>query len=127
MPNKPITYGYKIYRIADHGYLHNFIWSSKEKGLQEIILQPNLIKTGCLVKNLALSLPRRHLMIYIDNYFTSIPLFAERRAYKFGAVCTTRLHLDFPDELKQLKERFANKLEWNILLAKVVNNTLCVA
>jgi hypothetical protein len=25
MPNKPITQGYKIYRIADHGYLYNFI------------------------------------------------------------------------------------------------------
>ena len=23
MPNKPITQGYKIYGIADHGYLYN--------------------------------------------------------------------------------------------------------
>jgi hypothetical protein len=25
MPNKPITQGYKIYRIADHRYLYNFL------------------------------------------------------------------------------------------------------
>jgi hypothetical protein len=25
MPNKPITQGYKIYRIVDYSYLYNFI------------------------------------------------------------------------------------------------------
>ena len=126
MPNKPITQGYKIYRLADHGYLYNFIWSSREKGLQEILLQPNLTKTGCLVKNLALSLPRCCLTIYMDNYFTSIPLFTELRAYKFSTVGTTRPHKEFPLELKEIKERYTKKLPWNTLLAKVVNNTLCL-
>ena len=127
MPNKPITQGYKIYGIADHGYLYNFLWSSREKGLQDMILQPNLTKTGCLVKNLALSLPRRHLSIYMDNYFTSIPLFSELRACQFGATGTTRPHKEFPLALKELKDRFPNKLSWNTLLAKVVDNTLCLA
>jgi len=127
MPNKPIIQGYKIYRIADHSYLYNFIWSSKEKGLQEILLLPGLTKTGSLVKNLALSLPRRYLTIYIDNYFTSIPLFTELRACEFGAVRTTRPHKDFPLAPKELKERYAKKLPWNTLLAKVVDNTLCLA
>jgi hypothetical protein len=127
MPNKPITQGYKIYGIADHGYLYNFLWSSREKGLQDIILQPNLTKTGCLVKNLALSLPRRHLSIYMDNYFTSVPLFSELRAYEFGATGTTRPHKEFPTGLKELKDRFSTKLPWNTLLAKVVDNTLCLA
>ena len=111
MPNKPIKQGYKVFGIADHGYLYNFLWSSREKGLQDIILQPNLTKTGCLVKNLALTLPRRYLTIYMDNYFTSVPLFSELRANNFGAVGTTRPHPDFPTELKELKQRFANKLE----------------
>jgi Transposase IS4 len=127
MPNKPITQGYKIYGIADHGYIYNFLWSSREKGLQDIVLQPDLTKTGCLVKNLALSLPRRRLTLYMDNYFTSIPLFSTLRACEFGAVGTTRPHKDLPPELKVLKERFATKLEWNTLLAKVVDNTLCLA
>lgn len=127
MPNKPITQGYKIYGIADHGYLYNFVWSSREKGLQEIVLQPNLTKTGCLVKALAKSLPRQQLTIYMDNYFTSIPLFAELRACKFGAVGTTRPHKEFPAGLKEIKDRFSTKLSWNTLLAKVVDNTLCLA
>jgi Transposase IS4 len=127
MPNKPITQGYKIYGIADHGYIYNYLWSSREKGLQDILLQPDLTKTGCLVKNLALSLPRQYLSIYMDNYFTSIPLFSVLRALNFGAVGTTRPHKEFPDEMKELKERFSTKLPWNTLLAKVVDNTLCLA
>jgi hypothetical protein len=127
MPNKPITQGYKIYGIADHGYIYNFLWSSREKGLQDIILQPNLTKIGCLVKNLALSLPRQQLTIYMDNYFTSIPLFKELRLHNFGAVGTTRPHKEFPSSLKLLKDKYSTKLKWNTLLAKVVDNTLCLA
>ena len=127
MPNKPIKQGYKIYGIADHGYLYNFIWSSKEKGLQDILLRLGLTKTGCLVRSLALSLPRRYIAIYMDNYFTSVPLFTELQACEFGVIGTTRPHKEFPDGFKVLKKRFAKKLEWNTLLAKVVDNTLCLA
>jgi len=127
MPNKPIKQGYKIYGIADHGYIYNWIWSSREKGLQDMVLHPALTNTGCLVRNLALSLPRRYLTIYLDNYFTSIPLFSELRACNFGAVGTTRPHKQFPSALTELKTRFAIKLEWNALFAVVVQDTLCLA
>ena len=111
MPNKPIKQGYKIYGIADHGYIYNWIWSSREKGLQDMVLHPALTNTGCLVRNLALSLPRRYLTIYLDNYFTSIPLFSELRACNFGAVSTTRPYKQFLSALTELKTRFAIKLE----------------
>jgi Transposase IS4 len=127
MPSKPIPQGYKIYGIADHGYLYGFLWSSKTEGLQDILLQPQLTKTGCLVRSLALTLPRRELTIYIDNYFTSVPLFEELRACRFGAVGTTRPHLEFLARMKEIKDKFSKKLEWNTLLAKVVQNTLCLA
>jgi hypothetical protein len=127
MPSKPISQGYKIFGIADHGYLYNWLWSSREKGLQEILRFPTLTPTGCLVRTLALSLPRRYLTIYLDNYFTSIPLFIELRACNFGAVGTTRPHKEFPSELIELKNRFASKLEWNTLLAAIVKDVLCLA
>jgi Transposase IS4 len=63
----------------------------------------------------------------MDNYFSLVLLFSELRANKFGAVGTTKPHNDFPEGLKYLKEHFAKKLPWNTLLAKVVNNTLCLA
>ena len=111
MPSKPIKQGYKIYGIADHGYIYNWIWSSREKGLQDILHFPNLTNTGCLVQTLALSLPCRYLTIYLDNYFISIPLFLELQACNFGAVSTTRPHKEFPRPLVEIKNNFATKLE----------------
>ena len=127
MPNKPIKQGYKIFGIADHSYLYNWIWSSREKGLQEVLQFPTLTNIGCLVRTLVLSLPRQYLTIYLNNYFTSIPLFSELQACNFSAISTTRPHKEFPGELVELKTRFATKLEWNTLLAAVVGDVLCLA
>src|ERR1700734_3745457 len=66
MPKKPIKQGYKIYGIADHGYIYNWLWSSREKGYQDTFDHPDLTPTGCLVRHLVLSLPRRFLTIYFD-------------------------------------------------------------
>ena len=104
MPSKPIKQGYKVFGIADYGYLYNWIWSSQEKGLQDVLHFPNLTNTGCLVQTLALSLPRQYLTIYLDNYFTSIPLFSELRACNFGVVGTTRVYKEFPKELLDIKD-----------------------
>jgi Transposase IS4 len=127
MPNKPIKQGYQIYGIADHGYIYNWTWSSREKGLQDMLHHPSLTNAGCLLRNLTHTLPRRQITVYLDNYFASIPLFSELRACNFGAVGTTRPHEEFPDELSELKARFATKLEWNTLLAAVVRDVLCLA
>ena len=127
MPKKPIKQEYKIFGIADHEYIWGWIWSSWEKGLQDIVLHPNLTNTGCLVQNLVLSLPRCGLIIYMDNYFTSIPLFLELQACNFGAVGTTQPYKEFPKGLTNLKNWFSTKLKWNTLFAVVVQDTLCLA
>jgi hypothetical protein len=127
MPKKPIKEGYKVYGIADHGYLYAWIWSSREKGLQAIFKHPTLTPTGSLVRTLALTLPRRQIAIYMDNYFTSVPLFVELQACKFGVVGTTRPHKAFPDSLSTIKKRFAKKLPWNTLLAAMEQDILCLA
>ena len=85
-----------------------------------MVLYPTLINTGCLVRNLALSLLRRYITIYIDNYFISIPLFLELQAYKFSIVGTTRPYKEFPKDLIEVKNRFFTKLIWNTLLTAVV-------
>ncbi|RFU24234.1 hypothetical protein B7463_g12098, partial [Scytalidium lignicola] len=127
MPSKPISQGYKLFGVADHGYLYNFIWSSKAWSIIEVFWKPELTKTGSLVRELALSLPRHHITIYMDNYFSSIPLFEELRKCQFGAVGTTRPHAQLPQVFKILKDKFKKELQWNTLLAKVVDNTLCLA
>jgi hypothetical protein len=129
MLSKPISQGFKLYAIADHGYIYSFRWSSKTKGMQvqDAILHLTLTNTSCFIQSLALSLPQRRITIYIDNYFISVPLFEELRTCEFGAVETIRPHSEFPAGIKELKDRFSKKLKWNTLFAKVVKNTLCLA
>jgi hypothetical protein len=106
--NKPIQQGYKVFGLADHGCLYSFLWSSRVRGLQEIVLRPQLTPTGSLVRTLALTLPRCRITIYMDNYFTPVPLFEELRSCEFGAVGTTRPHSVSPSEMKELKDRFSS-------------------
>jgi hypothetical protein len=80
MPNKPIKQGYKIYGIADHGYIYSWIWSSRVFRLKEIPIIKTLTNTGSLVRALVSTLPRTLMTIYIDNYFTSVPLFKSLRS-----------------------------------------------
>ena len=127
MPNKPTKQGYKIYGIADHGYIYNWTWSSRVHGLQALFKHPKLTPTGSLVRSLVLSLPRQRLTVYRDNYFTSIPLFKELRSCGYGAVGTTRPHANLPESFKVLKTSYAKALEWNTLVARVVEDTLCLA
>ena len=80
-----------------------------------------------MVRALANTLPRHGIILYLDNYFTSVPLFKELCLCQLGAVGTTRPHALFPIELSEIKSKFSKKLEWNTLLAKVVENTLYLA
>ena len=55
-------------------------------------------------------------MIYLDNYFTSIPLFSSLRTKQYSIVSTTRLYALFPTALSILKKE-GKKLDWNTLLS----------
>jgi hypothetical protein len=56
-----------------------------------------------------------------------VPLFKELQTCEYGATGTTRPYKEMPSGFKELKTRFSTKLEWNTLLAKVVDETLCLA
>jgi hypothetical protein len=82
------------------------------KGMQkDIVLCPGLTLTRSLIQALAHTLPRRDITIYIDNYFTFVPLFEELRSCQFGAVRTTRLYSEFLFKIKEIKDQFSKKLE----------------
>jgi hypothetical protein len=99
MPNKLIKQGYKLYGIADHRYIYSWIWSLKKYRLEGILLQEGLTNTGALVYALISTLPRSGITIYIDNYFTSIPLFKSLYTKAYSAVGTTRAHKAFLKKL----------------------------
>lgn len=126
MPSKPIKQGYKLFGIADHGYIYSWVWSSKIFSIEEVESYDSLTNTGALVRALVTTLPRTRITIYLDNYFTSIPLFSSLRSICYGAVGTTRPHALFPTALSKLKKE-GKKLDWNTLLGQVVEDILCLA
>ena len=125
MPSKPIKQGYKLFGIVDHGYIYSWIWSSKIFSIEEVESYDSLTNTGALVRALVATLPCTRITIYLDNYFTSIPLFSSLRTKQYGAVGTTRLYALFPTALSMLKKE-GKKLDWNTLLGQVVEDTLCL-
>jgi hypothetical protein len=50
--------GYKVYGLAEHGYLWNFSWSSRQLGIEEMFRYPDLTPTGSMVMNLVERLPK---------------------------------------------------------------------
>jgi hypothetical protein len=131
MPDKPIPQGYKLFALADHGYIWKFLPASRTKGLIETARDPGLTLTGSMVLQLAEELPKEEntYSIYLDNYFTSLPLFEKLRSRHIGACGTTRPHaagVDYPIIMKKLKELHSH-VPYNTICAVPVGSVLCFA
>jgi hypothetical protein len=130
MPNKPIKQGYKIFALAESGYVWYFQLSSREYRIGELEKVDELTPTGSMVLQMAQRLPKfpnAHYALYLDNYFTSIPLFSALRKENIGAAGTTRASgTDFPALLIVFRKKWPAKLEWGTTVAEVVNDVLCI-
>jgi hypothetical protein len=130
MPHKPISQGYKLYALADHGYVWYWIWASRAKSIVEVVKQEGLTMTGSMVYQLLQKLPQEpgRYTVYLDNYFTSINLFKQLRDKGIGACGTTRVSASpqFHPTLAVLKESTLTT-EWNSLYANIKDETLCIA
>jgi hypothetical protein len=130
MPNKPIKQGYKIFALAENGYIWHFQMSSKKHGIGELQKVDELTPMGSMVLQMARLLPKfpdSPYVIYLDNYFTSIPLFSMLRKENIGAVGTTRPQgLDFPVLLIVLHKNWSTKLDWGTTIVEIIDNVLCI-
>lgn len=120
MPNKPITEGYKIFALCDYGYTWNWLLTSRICGIAELNSYNGLTSTASGVYQLSVSLPYQHRQynIYMDNLFSSIPLFSMLRDIGISACSTTRTgEKKFPKTL--LEAVHANKVHWNDLRPEV--------
>ena len=77
MPNKPIDEGYKAFCLADRGYIFDFRMASRSRPTPGVERVDNLSNTSAMVFSLAMSLLYKHKVftIYMDNYFSNVPLF----------------------------------------------------
>ena len=106
MKNKPVSEGFKVFALADsNAYVYDTLPTSRIHQNEEVTRIDGISYTGSLVLYLALKLPYRQktFNIYMDNYFSSIPLFSYLRAKNIGACGTVRTNSrKFPEELKAL-------------------------
>ena len=120
-PHKPITQGYRIFSLCEAGYTYSFMWSSRSDSYSKLIRLPDLSPTESMVYQLAQRLPSgKAYVIYMDNYFTRVPLLLKLRAINIGACGTTRKHPEFPSFLIKLKDICSRYMEWNTTAAIVV-------
>jgi hypothetical protein len=57
MPSKPIKQGYKIFALAEHGYIWTFTWSSRLWGIVDLFKYTGLSPTASMVMKMIKRLP----------------------------------------------------------------------
>ncbi|CAG8825892.1 21239_t:CDS:1 [Cetraspora pellucida] len=125
MKNKPVPEGYKIFSLCDAGYTYTFMFSSRIEDNTDLESIPGINKARCTVWYLVNQLPQeKNFHIYMDNYFSSIPLFKYLRKNNIGACGTVRTNSSkFP---KELKPNNVYLLDWNMLSRVVTNDVLAI-
>jgi hypothetical protein len=125
MKRKPTPEGYKILALCERGYTYDFLFESRVDRTTETEHVAGLNRMGQQVWQLARGLPPHHAFnVYMDNYFSSIPLFKHLRDNDVGACGTVRVNSPkFPKELKVPKNAH---LDWNTTAGKVVDGVLAM-
>ena len=99
-PNKPAKRGFKVWTLADgiSGYIYDFeVYFRKQR---EVGL------TQRVVENLTEEIQGKHHIVFVDKYYTSIPLaksLLRRKTYLCGSFNTSRRH--WPADLKPDKRK----------------------
>ena len=76
MPSKLIEQGVKFHCLGDHGYIWDFHPVSNRFGPDPIPHIPGLTRTGNIVYHLLSKLSHTaKWIVYLDNFYTSLPLF----------------------------------------------------
>ena len=98
IPTKPIPTGYKIWIIAEHGYVLNWLYHCKGEKYGPINLDPawarkGYTKTKAVPLTLISRLPKggRGSILYMDNLFMSTRLCRELRSLGVGSYSIVRL------------------------------------
>lgn len=102
--SKPISTGFKIWAIAQQGYILHWIWHQKGKGPVGI-KPPNrrLNKTNSVVISCLESLPKQPYCVWLDNLFVSNNLLHYLRQNGYGAAGTARTNSGVAQELVKKK------------------------
>lgn len=134
IPSKPIPTGYKVWAVAQKGFIFSWLWHSKGSGLVGVKVPKALgrNKTAATVPYLLQLLPKRPkespYVVWLDNLFSSTKLFGYLRELGFGATGTARTNSGICADFVAKKQVDAKKddIPWGTLYSKptISNNVV---
>jgi len=113
IPTKPTPIGFKIWVLADQGYVFDLLWHVKgdkkdqgPQGLRTIWEEKGFSKTQAVVLELMTRMPNggKGHAVHIDNLFTSSKLLSTLRDYGIGAAGTVRTSRTKREENEEKRE-----------------------
>jgi hypothetical protein len=126
IPSKPIPTGYKVWAVAQKGYILSWVWHSKGTGPIGIKVPKALgqNKTAATVPYLLQLLPKRQpdspYVVWLDNLFSSTKLLGYLRDLGFGATGTARTNsgicIDFV--AKKQADKKKDTIPWGTLYSE---------
>jgi hypothetical protein len=127
IPSKPISEGFKLWVVAQKGYFLQWLFHMPGKGPvgcpKVKVLNPTQSVVPFLVKKLPYWEKGRY-HVFLDNLFTSAPLFVYLHHSKIGASGTARknagLHKDIVQVDKEEKKKDVRTREWGNSTPRVV-------
>ena len=139
--NKPISEGYKVWVLAEAGYVWTWLWHSKIEGPERVpkdgmkfhrpIPQTpiHLAATFALVLRLTREVQswydNRVFTVFLDNLFLNVDVAQALLVLGFLCMGTTRKNAKgIPQQLITLKE-YNRALVWNSCIGIIVNSVLC--
>ena len=114
IPTKPTPIGFKIWVLADQGYVFDLLWHVKgdkkdqgPQGLRTIWEEKGFSKTQAVVLELMTRMPNggKGHAVHIDNLFTSSKLLSTLRDYGIGAAGTVRTSRTKREENEEKREK----------------------
>jgi len=129
MKGKPTPEGFKILALCDYGYTWTFLPVSRIAKSKEIEVSENKLGDAAhsvihLIKQLPFK--TQAFNIYMDRFFSSVPLFEYLRSEGIGACGTVRPNTTrYPKQLK-LKRSEEKRLDWNVISGVVVDDILAL-
>ena len=113
IPTKPTPIGFKIWILADAGYVYDLLWHVKgdgrdqgPQGLRPTWDKQGFSKTQSVVLELMTRMPDKGKghAVWLDNLFTSSKLLTTLRNYGIGAAGTVRTSRTKREESKERRE-----------------------
>ncbi|GMF38426.1 unnamed protein product [Phytophthora fragariaefolia] len=123
MKTKPISEGYNVISLCAKAYWFTFELVSRVVA-SKVPKGGSLSTTGCIVAHLCSKLPRN--MQFMDNYFSSIPLFEHLRSVGIATCGTVQSNsAKYPKEMRFRNDK-TKKHDWNTLISMAVGNVLVI-